>query len=49
MYPEVVKMEELVKDKAHPDTLASMNKLAGVLQQQGKYEEAEQMQRQTPG
>jgi len=36
-----------LKKKEHPDTLGSMNNLALVLEQQGKYEEAEQMQRQT--
>jgi tetratricopeptide (TPR) repeat protein len=33
--------------REHPDTLASMNHLAQVLQRQGKYEEAEAMNRQT--
>jgi tetratricopeptide (TPR) repeat protein len=31
----------------HPSTLTSMNNLAGVLDRQGKYEEAEAMHRQT--
>jgi tetratricopeptide (TPR) repeat protein len=30
----------------HPDTLTSMNNLALVLRDQGKYEEAEEMYRQ---
>jgi hypothetical protein len=30
----------------HPDTLTSMSNLAGVLQSQGKYEEAEAINRQ---
>ena len=33
--------------KEHPDTLASMNNLAGVLRSQGNYNEAEQIHRQT--
>jgi tetratricopeptide (TPR) repeat protein len=36
-----------VLGKEHPDTLTSMNNLAGVLDSQGKYEEAEAMYRQT--
>ena len=32
--------------KEHPDTLTSMSNLAGVLQSQGKYDEAEMMHRQ---
>jgi hypothetical protein len=31
----------------HPETLTSMNNLAGVLDRQGKYKEAEAMHRQT--
>jgi len=34
---------EKVLGKEHPDTLTSVNNLAFVLQDQGKYEEAEQM------
>ena len=30
----------------HPDTLMSMNNLASVLRDQGKYEQAEEMHRQ---
>ena len=33
--------------KEHPDTLTSMNNLAEVLGSQGKYEEAERINRQT--
>ena len=33
--------------REHPDTLASMNNLAIVLDRQGKYSETEQMHRQT--
>jgi tetratricopeptide (TPR) repeat protein len=36
-----------VLGKEHPDTLASMNNLANVLNSQGKYEEAEEMHRRT--
>ena len=35
----------MVLGKEHPDTLTSMNNLALVLSQQGKYEQAEEMQR----
>ena len=38
---------EKVLGEEHPDTLASMNDLAVVLRHQGKYEDAEQMHRQT--
>jgi hypothetical protein len=31
----------------HPDTLTSINNLAGVLNRQGKYKEAKAMHRQT--
>jgi Tetratricopeptide repeat len=34
-----------VLGKEHPDTLTSMNNLALVLSQQGKYEQAEEMHR----
>lgn len=33
---------ETMLGKGHPDTLASINKLAEVLQGQGKYEQAEE-------
>jgi Tfp pilus assembly protein PilF len=33
--------------KEHPSILASMNNLASVLSDQGKYEQAEEMHRQT--
>ncbi|KAI0123269.1 Tetratricopeptide repeat-domain-containing protein [Xylariales sp. AK1849] len=39
--------DDLLASPEHPDTLTSMNNLAGVLSRQGKYEEAEQMHRQT--
>jgi hypothetical protein len=35
-----------VLGKEHPDTLTSMNNLAGILRDQGKYEQAEEMLRQ---
>jgi tetratricopeptide (TPR) repeat protein len=37
----------MVLGREHPDTLTSMNNLAGVLDRQGKYKEAETMHRQT--
>ncbi|RYP07907.1 hypothetical protein DL765_008977 [Monosporascus sp. GIB2] len=40
------KISEEVLGREHPDTLTSMNNLAKVLQNQGKYEEAEKIQRQ---
>ena len=36
---------EMILGKEHPETLASMNNLAGVLDSQGKYEEAERIYR----
>ena len=36
---------EKVLGNEHPDTLTSINNLASVLQDQGKYDEAEQMNR----
>ena len=38
---------EKILGKEHPDTLASMSNLAGVLDSQGKYGEAEEMNQQT--
>ena len=40
---------EKVLGKEHPATLTSVNNLAGVLQDQGKYEEAEKMNRVSTG
>jgi tetratricopeptide (TPR) repeat protein len=37
---------ETVLGKEHPDILASMNNLAGVLSHQGRYEQAEEIYRQ---
>ena len=36
-------------DKEHPETLVSMNNLEGMLRDQGKYEQTEEMHRQTLG
>ena len=46
MYRQALELKEKVLSQEHPDTLASMNNLAVVLDKQGKYEEAEQMYRQ---
>lgn len=46
MHRKVPAGEERVLGKEHPDILSSMNKLAGVLSDQGKYGEAEEMFRQ---
>ena len=43
---ESVKKRVLVLGEEYPDTLMSMNNLAEVLRDQGKYEAAEEMQRQ---
>ncbi|KAK8127988.1 hypothetical protein PG984_009096 [Apiospora sp. TS-2023a] len=40
-------LRETVLGHEHPDTLGSMNNLALVLRQQGKYSEAEEMHRET--
>jgi tetratricopeptide (TPR) repeat protein len=44
---QTLALKETVLGREHPDTLASMNNLAQVLVRQGKYEEAEAMNRQT--
>ncbi|KAJ3571480.1 hypothetical protein NPX13_g5363 [Xylaria arbuscula] len=41
LYRQTLELREEVLGREHPDTLASMNNLAGVLDSQGKYEEAE--------
>jgi tetratricopeptide (TPR) repeat protein len=46
MHREVVEVKERVLGKENPDTLTSMNNLASVLRDQGKYPEAEQMYRE---
>jgi hypothetical protein len=47
MYRQELALCETVLGKEHPDTLTSMNNLALVLSDQGKYEQAEEIQRQT--
>jgi hypothetical protein len=44
---QMLELKEKVLGKEHPSTLGRMNNLALVLGRQGKYEEAEQMHRQT--
>jgi tetratricopeptide (TPR) repeat protein len=46
MHRQVLGLRETALGKEHPSTLTSMNNLAGVLRDQGKYEEAEEMYRQ---
>jgi tetratricopeptide (TPR) repeat protein len=47
-HPEtLISMNEEVRGKKHPSTLTSMNNLAQALSDQGKYEEAETMHRET--
>jgi hypothetical protein len=38
-------LREMVMGKEHPSTLTSINKPAGVLTDQGRYDQAEQMPR----
>jgi hypothetical protein len=38
MHREALRLRETVLGKEHPSTLTSMNNLAGVLRDQGKYE-----------
>jgi tetratricopeptide (TPR) repeat protein len=47
MNRQTLALREKVLRREHPDTLTSMNNLAGVLNRQGKYKEAEAMHRQT--
>ena len=47
MHRQTLTLRETVLGKEHPNTLTSMNNLAGVLSHQGKYEEAEEMHRRT--
>ena len=47
MHRHTLDLRKKVLGEMHPSTLDSMNNLAEVLRRQGKYEEAEQMQRQT--
>lgn len=44
MHQQELNLTKKVVGEEHPDTLGSMNNLAEVLQQQGKHEEAEQVQ-----
>ncbi|KAK5550164.1 hypothetical protein LTR46_011837, partial [Exophiala xenobiotica] len=44
MHREVVEVQERVLGQERPDTLTSMNNLALVLRDQGKYEEADKIQ-----
>ena len=46
MHREVVEVSERVLGKEHHSTLTSMDNLAGVLRDQGKYPEAEQIHRE---
>ena len=45
MHREALRLSETALDKEHPDTLTSMNNLALVLDDQGKYKQAEKMHR----
>ena len=42
IHRQALRLQETVLGKEHPSTLTSMNTLAGVLRDQGKYEEAEE-------
>ena len=46
MHRQTLELREKVLGPEHPDTLTSMNNLAEVLTDQGKYEAAEEMHRQ---
>ena len=46
MHRQALRLSETALGKVHPDTLASMNNLASVLSDQGKYKQAEEMHRQ---
>ena len=43
MHRQTLGPSETVLGKEHPDTLASINNLAHVLRDEGKYKEAEEM------
>ena len=47
LYRETLQLREKVLGKEHPDTLTSMNNLAGLLESQGKYNAAELLYRET--
>jgi hypothetical protein len=42
MHQQALGLKETVLGEEHPSTLTSMNNLAGVLRDQGKYEQAEE-------
>jgi hypothetical protein len=46
MHQQALQGYEKVLGPEHPDTLTSVSQLGSVLEQQGKYEEAEAMHRQ---
>jgi hypothetical protein len=46
MHRQAHGLYEIMLGKRHPHTLASMSNLAGVLSDQGKYKQAEEMHRQ---
>ena len=46
MYREALEVQRRVLGLEHPNTLASMNNLANVLQEQGQWQEAEQIHRE---
>jgi tetratricopeptide (TPR) repeat protein len=43
MHGQALRLQEMVLGKEHPSTLRSMNNLAGVLRDQGNYEDAEEI------
>lgn len=43
VYRQTLALTERVLGKEHPSILISMNNLAGLLDSQGKYDEAEQL------
>ncbi|KAK5202667.1 hypothetical protein LTR41_011588 [Exophiala xenobiotica] len=47
MHRETSQLKRKVLGEEHPETLTSMNNLAGALSSQGEYEEAEEMHRKT--
>jgi hypothetical protein len=47
MHRQALGLQETVLGKEHPSTLTSMNNLATVLSDQNKYEQAEEMHRQS--
>jgi tetratricopeptide (TPR) repeat protein len=47
MHRQTLELRRKVLGREHPDTLTSMNNLARMLSEQGKYKEAETMHQQT--